>query len=1112
MNLTKTLLIMKLTTILLFVACLQVSAKGYSQITISVKNAPLETVLKEIGKQSGYNFLYTYSDLEKSRTVDLNVKSATIEEVLQIIFKEQPLTYSIVDKVVVVKTRTLAIQSGDLSPSLTDITGRVNNEQGEPLAGASIIVKRTSRGDMTDAKGNFRLHNVRSDDIIEISFTGYKKQSIKVGDRTDFTLILEVAVDELDRAVIRAYGTTTRRLTTSNIEKVTAAEIERQPVINPLLALEGKIAGLEVKQTSGYASAPVKVELRGRSTIGGTFPSDPLFVIDGVPLTVLELTSQSSYYSGSTGFLQSGFSGPAAGQSPFFNINPADIESIEVLKDADATAIYGSRGANGVILITTKKGKAGKSKFDLHIQEGITKQTRYWHLLDTKQYVHERLEAVENSGYTAYLTPQYADFFPDLITWDTTRYTDWQKQLYGGTGQATDVQASLSGGNNQTNFRFGAGYNKTTNILTTTGSDQRGSVSFNLSHHSSDQKLEFLFSGAYSYTRSNMIDFTSDAVSLPPNAPAIFDSLGNLNYAGWGPPNSNGRNRFYFASLKTPYVARTNFLNSNLQISYRPVKGLEIKSSFGYNNAQADNQRQTPISSLDPATNPTGQSQFGNTNNKNWIIEPQINYGTWISKGKIELLAGATVQHTATTGVYTFGSGYVSDDLLNSIVSAPVITVTDYSGEYKYAAVFGRVTYNWSNKYLFSLNGRRDGSSRFGSGRQFGNFGSAAVVWIFSNETWFKDKVNFISFGKLRASFGTTGSDAIGDYQYLTRWSASGSFGQTYTGNLPLYPQQHANPNYQWQVNKKWERALDLGLIKDRINLSIAYYRDRCGNQLISFPLPVLTGFNAVAANSFAKVQNSGWEFTVGAKIMQAKNFTWSINVNGSLNRNKLLAYPNIDQSPYAGILEVGQPLNILKLLHYTGVDPRTGNFTFQDKNHDGTLNYDYTSPQNDLFIHDLSPKFLGGAGMNFQFKNVQLYLFFDIKEQIGQNALIQAASVAGQVGNIPVEVLNNIWHKPGDHAAYPMLTMTPADVNYYFRVSDGAYTDASYIRLSNLSLSYAFPTSYIKKIGMQSGSIFLHTNNIFTITKYKGLDPETLNWGGMPPVKTLVVGLNFNF
>lgn len=1102
---------MKLTSLLLVAACMNVSASGYGQkVTISGKDLPLEKVFSMIKRQTGYAFFYDYNIFQDTKPVTLNLKDADIEDAMRVCLWGQDLDFNITNKTISVVKKVVknAGIEGTNPEKTVKARGVVLNETGIPLSGVTITIKETKKGTLTGAKGEFELSQVPQNATLVVSYVGYATQYVTAKDETEIQVYLSVAMNELDKAVVQAYGTTTRRLTTSDIGVLTSSEIERQPVMNPLLALQGKIAGLDVNQTSGFASAPIKVELRGRNVIGPVntgFPSDPLYIVDGVPLMVVEIGGFSSYRSGSTGFIQSVTGGgPAGGQSPLFSINPSDIESIEVLKDADATAIYGSRGANGVILITTKKGKAGKTKLDLHLQEGVSKATRFWEMLNTPQYLSMRREAFKNDG----ITPSLNNGDYDLLLWDTTRYTDWQRAIYGHTGKNIDAQASIGGGDTYNTFRLGVGYNHATNILTVDGADQRASVLLSSSHRSHDQRLSITFTGNYSYTKSDMVTLPG-SVTYAPNAPAIYDSAGNLNFAGWGgnTNNTNARHSFPFGGLRRPYTARTNFLNSNLVIGYQILKGLQISTSFGYNNAQADQQVLNTIASQDPLDNPKGSNQFNTNTNRNWIIEPQINYDAKISKGRLSLLVGGSSQENKTTGLVVVGNGYTSDLLIKSLASATSTQSLNLFGQYKYAALFGRATYSWEDKYIINLNVRRDGSSRFGTGNQFGNFGSVGAAWIFTEENWLKDRFRFLSFGKLKASYGTTGSDGVGDYGYLTRYSSNNR--QPYGGTASLTPTQFANPYFQWQVNKKLEGSLDLGFFRDKISLSVAYYRDRCGNQLVSLPTPALSGFTSVTANSPALVQNYGWEFTMNIRIIDSRNFKWSINANTSINKNKLLAYPNFDLSPYVGTLVVGQSLNAIRALHYTGIDPLTGIYTFQDKDHDGKIFYNYTGTgSDDTYSYDLSPKFFGGLGMNFNYKDLQVSLFFNFKKQLGLNAL--SGPIPGQLSNQPISVLNR-WQKPGDISSMPRFAVTPTGYYNYLSLSDGIYTDASFIRLTNLSISYNLPSAYVKKIGLNSVSLFFHTNNLFIITKYKGIDPETQAFGQLPPAKNLVGGLSLS-
>lgn len=1103
------LLTMQLSAILLLALGLQVSAATYSQtVSFTGKDVPLKTVLASVKKQTGYGVFFENGEamLQSSAPVTLDLKNVSLDLFLRVCLKDQPLEYALEGKTIFIKKKEPVVALAD-SPAPGDpiiqIKGRVTNDKGEPLVNANITVKRTGHGTVTDANGVFYLRNVNSDDVVSVSFIGYKSVSMPLKDRISLTVVMSATMNDLDKVVVQAYGTTSQRLATGNIGTVSAEQIARQPIMNPLEALQGQVAGVVVTNTSGYASGTIKVEIRGRNTINSNFPSDPLYIIDGVPLTILDLRGTDRYATGSTGVIQSGLGSPAGGQSPLFSINPSDIESIEVLKDADATAIYGSRGSNGVILISTKKGKIGKTKLDLNVYTGISQVPRYYHLLNTKQYVDMRKQALTNDGL-----PIDINNAADLVSWDTTRYTDWQKYLWGGLGKSTDIETNVSGGDARTTFRIAGGYHYLTEILTSSGANRRGSISFNINHKSINQRFTLAFSGTYTIVSNNMIFLPGNAINLPPNAPAIWDSKGNLNYAGWAPLSGH----FPFGNLLSPYTTKTNFLNSNMVLGYELSKGLVFQTSFGYNNIQTSQTYLIPILSQNPVTNPKGRSNFGYSFIHNLIIEPQLEYNKFISKGKLNVLAGASTQANITSSVLLTGSGYDNDVLLSSVNSAPSQFSGNFQSDYKYEALFGRINYNWENKYILNLNMRRDGSSKFGPGKQFGNFGSIGASWIFSEENWMKKNLSFLSFGKLRGSYGTTGGDQIGNYAYLSQWSYS-SIGN-YNGISPLTPFGHTDSLLHWQVNHKLEMAFNLGFLKDRVSLEGVWYRNRCADQLVSFPTPAFSGFTNVTANSPAKVENSGWEFILSSNIINNKIFKWSTKFNIGINKNELLAYPNLSQSPYAGTLVIGQSLNIIKLLHTTGVNSQTGLYTFADKNKDGQISIDFSGKTvDDRYIYDYSPKFDGGFTNNFSYKNWQLSALFYFKKQIGQNVTASLNS-PGDNTNQPVIVLSR-WQKPGNLTNTARFTTNGFGDNsfiYYRYNSDAIYTDASFIRLQNLSLSYTLSEKIVKKLNIGNYRIYLQGQNLFIITKYKGLDPEIQNFASIPLARVITAGISCTF
>lgn len=1101
----KLLLIMKLTTFILIVALAQVSAKSLAQkITLDTKNTPIEKVIQSISQQSGYEIAYNIRDLNDEK-VSLKLNQASIEEAMTLLLKDLPLSFKIVKKNVVL-TRKESSFLDKLVGSITadrfdliDIKGKVVNENNETLPGALIKIKGTNRAVVADAKGNFELYKVDDKAVLVISYIGYESQEIKATLSMGY-VTLKPTTNALDQVVVQGYGTTTDRLRTGNIATVTKEIIEKQPVTNVLQALQGRVPGLVITQRSGYDSAPFKVELRGRTAINPNMVVEPLYIIDGVPFDMMNIGGNSNYQGGSTGIIQNGISGPAGGESPLFNVNPSDIESISVLKDADALAIYGSKGANGVILINTKKGKAGKTKFDAEVSNGVSMVLKRYEMLNTQQYVEMRREAFKNSG----ITPNAGNAF-DIMVWDTTRYTDLQDLYWGDPGRRLDAQFGLSGGEKNTTFRLGGSLLRATDVNTYAGGTKRMGLQLNLNHRNLNQRLNISFNSFYSNSKLDLIGL-GGAVASPPNIPAIFNDAGQLNYAGYAPATSE----FNFAALLQPYTSKTSFLNANLKVQYQVAKGLNASANLGYSTVRNTQMILQPIASQNPEFDPRGTATFGYNNRVSLILEPQIDYKRTIGSGELSTVIGATFQTTDVDGNSVTGMDYVNDNLLKSIANAPTVAADDAWGQYRYSGIFGRINYNYQNKYIANLSARRDGSTRFGPGNQYGNFGSLGLAWIFTEEGWIKRNLSALSFGKFRASYGLTGSDNIGDYQFLSAWATNV---RSYQYPAPAYlVNRHFNPDLQWQTDRKLDIGLNLGFFKDRINFDLSFYRNRVGNQLLPYNLPNLTGFQNVLTNIPATVQNKGLEYTLSTRILDKNDWSFSAHFNIGFNQNKLIAFPGLKESPYAFTYEIGRPLGIRYLLQYTGLDKQTGEYTFKDFNGDGVINAIISDPSNDLkILKNVAEKYEGGFGTILRYRGFQLDLTFHFRRQnIPQSwTFLQAPGVAK---NIPIDFLDR-WQKPGDNARYARYTILKGvSDGQFFAASDESFTDMYFIRLNNAVLSYNLSGTWLKKIGVNSGKIYVRGQNLLTITNFEGIDPEVPQFGLKPTMFTLIGGLQLNF
>lgn len=1102
-NLQQFIRVMKLTTLLMIIVLAQVSAKGFGQkITLNEKNVPLKQIIQSIEQQSGYTFFYDTKDLPNVN-VNVDINKATVEEALTASLKNLPLVYKIVkNNIVLTKADVKPVNQAAL-PAIS-VHGFVIDELNKPMPNVTIRVKDGNQTTITDTKGEFTFKQVDEKAVLVISFIGYLTKEVNAN--SDLGRIkMEVSNSKLDEIQIQAYGTTSERLNTGDITTIKAADIAKSPVSNPLLALQGRVPGLVITQATGFSGSGVTVRIQGQnSMIRG---NDPLYVIDGVPY-VSQLLPDLNTILGGSGPSPSDVATTGQG-NPLSFINSADIESIDVLKDADATSIYGSRAANGAILITTKKGKIGQTKVDVNLQDGYGEVSHFADLLNLTQYLQMRHEAIAND----HVTPAPTDY--DINgTWDTTRSTNWQKVLIGGMAKYKDFQGTVSGGSGTTSFLVGAGYHKETTVFPGDANDQKASIHFNINNVSLNQKFKLQFTGSYLLDDNQIpsVDLTNQAEQLAPDAPNLYNPDGSLNWAPLANGTSTWNNPLSFES--NGYNVKTNNLVSNAVVSYKILPGLELKSSFGYTNMQTNELSTGTLAALAPELRPTStpNASYAHSYINSWSIEPQINYNVVLGIGKLDALLGSTFEDRNTYNDRIYGGGYGSDLVLQdphaaATLTSPFATVDEI---YKYDAIFGRLNYNIDDKYIVNVSGRRDGSSRFGSDSQLHDFYSVAGAWIFSSEDAVKKNASFLSFGKLRASYGTTGNDQIGDYQFLDLYSAP--FGPPpYQGATGLTPTQLANPLLQWEETSKLQFGLDLGFFKDRILFNTDYFRNRSSNELGNYGLPIITGFYSITRNVAATVQNSGWEFTLNTANIKGNGFNWSTSINLTVPSNKLVAYPGINNSSAAGNEIIGKPLSTQYLVHLIGVDPTTGTYIFQGAN-GKPESFPNLATDRTVAINT-DPKFYGGFQNSFSYKGFQLDVLFQFVKQIGKNTSLgffRPGSFNPNSGNEPAAVLN-AWHKPGDVATVQRYSQDFSLYlqNYYASYyTDAGYSDASYIRLKNMSLSWSIPQTWRDKLKLQNARLYVQGQNVLTFTHYKGLDPETQNPFTLPPLRMITFGV----
>lgn len=1054
-------------------------------LDIEAKHVPLATVFSMIEDRTEFLFVFPPELVASHADVSVMPGKKSVKDILGQILGGA-MQYRESGKNIVVYAGEAAGQS-----MFMNVRGKVTDKNGAPMPGISVLVKGTTNGTVTDKAGEYALEASSSDWLV-FSSIGYKKIEVQVGERSVVDQVIEEETQVLDAfEVSTGYYEMSDRLKTANITKITSKEITGQTVTSPLMALLGRVPGLELSLRSGAPGTAPLVRIRGNNSLrpqGGY----PLFVIDGVVIDSSPMNSQSSLYISSV--------------DPLAGINPENIESIEVLKDADATAIYGSRGANGVILIKTKLSKGNTATgVQVNAYQGTGEIPHFMNLLNTKQYLEMRKEAFRNGG----AKPGLFDF--DLTSWDSTKYTSWQKELLGGTSRISDVELAFLGGDERTSFRINGGYHRETSFVSDNFGFDRASAGVTFSHRSADNRFIVSTTANYGLTKNkilNLSPFIERALVLPPNAPDLYKEDGNLE---WGPIYIS--QNFTLTSLQNPMaeLRRTNEntiggLVANTNLSYLLMKDLIIKTNLGYTDVNGDELIKDPIlarSPTDIGSGTTGTAYFGTNKRRSYIIEPQASYDLKLADHDLSVLLGATFQQSTSLWRGVQADGYPSDVLLGTLKGATSYGYSrDTDTKYRYAAVFARIGYNWREKYLVNLTGRRDGSSRFGPGNQFGNFGAVGAAWIFSSENFMSNVLDILSFGKLRGSYGTTGNDQIDDYAFYDLYEI-GKYRPQNT--ITLLPKGLYNPDYRWETTKKIEVALELSFLKDRLSMQTSWYRNRSSNQIFDYQLPATTGFPYIRKNFDATVENTGWEFFIQTRNIETNSFSWSTSINMTLPKNRLLSFPGIDVSPYATQFKIGEPLSIQNHYIWKGVDPQTGLHVFADLDDSGTLN-----GKDRVFGNPLGSKYYGGVMNTLRYMGLELSFLFQLVKQ--KSVGPYSAAPGGSISNQPEEVMTR-WAREGDVTNVGKFS-TDFEVqgNFYnVLASDYNIVDASFIRLRTFSLSYVLPVAFLEKFKVKQTRIFVQGQNLLTITDFVGLDPET-GARVMPQMRTITGGISVKF
>ncbi|HNP06951.1 MAG TPA: TonB-dependent receptor [Cyclobacteriaceae bacterium] len=998
-----------------------------------------------------------------------------------------------------------------------EVSGKVTAAaDGFGIPGANVVVKGTTQGTITDIDGSYRVTVPEGYNTIVFSFIGYSNKEVNIDGQSVINVQLEEDIKQLSEVVVVGYGEQDRKTLTSSIVSVDAKSIENVPMPSPDQLLQGRAAGVQVTANSGEPGGGMMVRVRGSTSIGGAGASDPLYVIDGVPIVAGNLA-------------QTTFGQPT---NALADLNPADIASMEILKDASATAIYGARAANGVVLITTKRGKTGDAKISINAYAGTSSAWKDPNELRVSGPDFERLqnESKTNNWIDKYGSATALDGTgnPLVLPYanpDAAMDTNWLDEIFQN-GSISNIDVSASGGEGKIQYMV-SGSNFSQEGLIRPAKFERTSGRLNLDFLATD-KLKFGTSMMYSTTTRNRSANGNDisgslttAFFYPSDIP-IYNPDGTYNKPIWENPVA--------VANETDYTMNTKRLIGSIYGEYEIMPGLAFRSAWSMDNNLVD-EYSYANTKLNAGKSVNGSATNNVTRDNNWINENILTYQFNLNNThNFNLLAGNTLQESVNTLTRANGQQFPGD-AFKQISSAAVQQSRTDETSWGISSFFTRVNYDLNKKYMLTLNVRADASSRFGKDNQWGTFPSIALGWRVSDES-FMSGINAINDLKLRASYGATGNqNGLNNFQARGLWGGqagglNGGGGSTplnNTGAPAAYgdapgfiPNQLENPNLKWETTYQFNIGFDLAIIQNKVNVSLDYYNKQTKDLLLAVPVPLTTGYSTLFQN-YGEMENKGLELAINATPVNTPNLRWDVNFNISGNRNKVTKIPapfNQFTRDYVRV-EEGFPLFSFYVHEQLGVDPQTGNIIWN------TGDDETFQASTDRFIGgNAQPDFVGGLTNTLNWKNFDftaLLQFSYGNSILNYNRYFFEHGGERTTGYSSQQL--DRWQQPGDITDIPR--MSNVNYNTSFRPSRHV-EDGSYLRMKNISLGYTVPTSIASKAGMSRLRFYVSSQNLFTITNYTGLDPESTvdssstvsgtDLAVMPQPRVLMGGVNITF
>lgn len=1079
-----------------------------NKISLKANDKEIKKVLSEIERKAQVRFTYSSAVVNVKRQVSVDFRDRKLSEVLEVIF-ESDIAYEVRGNRIILKPGNAVASRVSSEPAdetlsyfAVQVSGKVTDENGQPLPGANILEKGTTNGTTSDVDGNFSLSVMGENSVLIFSFIGYTSREVTVGNQTTFNIQLEPDYRTLSEVVVVGYGTVRKSDLTGAVSSVKSEELTAYPAIDPVQALQGRAAGVNITANNGAPGATMKVRIRGGTSINAS--SDPIFVVDGF----------------------------VGGALP----PPEDIESIEVLKDASATAIYGSRGANGVIMVTTKKGKPGKTQINFNTSFSAQNEINRLDLLNADQftdYISEARPGFESAGFN----------------------TDWQDLIFR-TGAIQNYQLSFSGGNENVSYYLSGAYFDQKGVIINSDYDR-----FSLTSNVNIKASEKLNVGLNLFARrqtANGVRTQEGSGGLTPGVVAsafkfepdqgIYKPDGTYTTARLNDPHDNP----YAVAKELQNESVTDRVQANLFGEYEILEDLRFRTSFG---ATTNNRRAGAYSptTLTEGRNVGGRGTIDGAKSTLFLNENYLTYNkTFAETNNLTAMVGYSFQTSSSENWGAEAQNFLSDAFSfwnlggSSLWQAPSSSLT----EWQLSSYYGRLNYSLNDRFMFTVNARYDGSSVFSEGNKWAFFPSGAVAWNMKNEA-FMGGIDQVSFWKWRVSYGVTGNQAIGPYQTLARFSPVFAVIDGAPVNA-VRPTTVANRDLTWETTTQLNIGADIAFFNDRISLTAEYYRMVTSDLLFNVQLPQYSGYTSQLKN-IGEVENKGFELTLNSRNLD-QGLIWDMNINFSTNRNKVLSLPEGNDIQYGSgpghlvglgntqILREGYPVGSFwgwiydgvyqegddflpgggfeqspggeKFRDIDGVRDAEGNLTGQP---DGMLN-----ANDQTIIGDPNPDFIWGWNNDFKFKNFDLNIFFQGSQgnDILSYTLMELNLLSG-INNATTVALNR-WTPSNTDTNVPKATTGRTR-----RVSTRWIYDGSFVRLKNLSLGYTIPVTVLDRLNINKFRIYVSAQNILTFTNYEGYDPEVnyrsqsatdsnrnlgLDYGSYPNAKSYTVGLNIGF